>query len=399
MPGMTTWSVVKDDTSDGRRRVRLPRHLPRLALVVCLALIVVTLGMVVRPGNPPEPPQPSQSDRARAAALADALDLRSAGERLAATGADASPGAGTDASRTAVEGTVSLLTTQARALLRPGQPAGSPASAGTGTGSGPGSATATPATAPATAGAPSTPAALAAGLAASGRQRLADAASADGGTARLLAVIGTGQLLQATSLAATAGAPDPSAGRPGAAESPAATPSAAATACPSAPQAAEADGQSGGPTAAATRHADLPNALAAVISTERETVYGYQVALTRLDGPGAATAAAQLTRHEALATAAEAQARLHCVPVPPREAGYALDPSFLASPAAGLAGLETGSLAPYADLVALSDGSTRHWAVSGLLEAARRAVQWGAKPGSMPGLAEDPAAFPTLPAG
>jgi len=39
---------------------------------------------------------------------------------------------------------------------------------------------------------------LAADLARSGRQRLADAAAVDGGMARLLAAVGTGQLLQSS---------------------------------------------------------------------------------------------------------------------------------------------------------------------------------------------------------
>ena len=147
-------------------------------------------------------------------------------------------------------------------------------------------------------------------------------------------------------------------------------------------------------SAAATLH----GALAATVRTELEAVYGYQVALTRMDGAPAASASRQLTRHEALATDAEDLSRVHCAPVPPREAGYTLAPEFLASPAAGLGGLEASALTVYGDLVALSEGQTRQWAISGLVGAARRSALWGAETGALPGLAADPQGFPELPA-
>ena len=55
---------------------------------------------------------------------------------------------------------------------------------------------------------------------------------------------------------------------------------------------------------------------------------------------------------------------MHCSAVPPREAGYALGQSFLASPAAGLGDLEAAALPVYGDLVALSEGETRQWAIA-----------------------------------
>jgi hypothetical protein len=88
----------------------------------------------------------------------------------------------------------------------------------------------------------------------------------------------------------------------------------------------------------------------------------------------------------------------HCLTPPPPEPGYSLSPSFLAAPAAGLAGLEAGSLPVFGDVVALSDGDARRWAISALLETARGAVVWGAEPGPLPGLAADPESFPPLPA-
>jgi Domain of unknown function (DUF4439) len=371
---MTTWSVVKDDSRAKRRRVRFPRHLPRLALLVCLALVVVSLGVVLKPGNPPEPPV---SERARAAALADALQLRNAGEQLGAAPAAPAdqPGqAPAEGARPAVTQTVSLLTAQARSLLRPGE------------------APAANAPTPSASSTPATTAGLASALAASGRQRLADAAAADGGMARLLAAVGTAQLLQSSALAAAAGAPDP-AGLPDPAPAAPAGPPAAGS-CP-----ATAASPSAAPVRSGGTGAGLPGALAALISTELETIYGYQVALTRLDGAAAKSAAEQLARHEALVAGAEPLGRSHCAPIPPREAGYALDPAFLASPGTGLAALEAASLPAYGDLVALSDGDTRQWAIAGLLGAARRTVLWGATPGPVPGLPVDPASFPALPAG
>ncbi|WP_349627347.1 ferritin-like domain-containing protein [Arthrobacter sp. C9C5] len=379
---------MKDDSREERRRVRVPRHLPRLALLVCLALVVVSLGIAFRPGNPPKPPEPPFSEQARAAALGDALQLRTAGDQLGAaptgTGRPAAPAA---AAGTAVARTVSLLTTQARALLRPGQ---TPSAAPTR------STTSASATSAAASAAPVDAAGLAADLAKSGRRRLSDAAAADGGMARLLAAVGTAQLLQSSALAAAAGAPDPAASVPAA--GPAAPDAAPAGSCPAATASPSAAPASSSPGAAAG-NAELPGALAALISTELETVYGYQVALTRLDGAAARSAAGQLARHEALVSGAESLSRSQCAPIPPRQPGYALDPSFLASPGPGLAALEAATLPAYGDLVALSDGETRKWAISGLLGAARRAALWGANPGPVPGLAADPASFPTLPAG
>jgi len=390
MRAVPKWSVVNEETSGERRRARLPRNLPRLALIVVLAVVVLTLGLVVRPGKPAEPAPPTASEKALAAALTDTLELRSDAERLTGAG-------------TAADGTVSFLTTQARALWRPGSAtaSASPSLAPSGAASpSPSTASASPSPASASpSAAPVTAASLVTALDASGRQRLADAAAAGPGTARLLASIGTGQLLQASALAAATGTPDPAAtDAPALAPAPAAPTTDSATPSPSACPTAT-DSSSAAPSASASpAPADLANALAEVISTERETVYAYQVALTRLDGPGAAAASTRLTRHEALAAAAEALGRQHCAAAPPRQAGYALDPAFLASPAAGLRGLEAGSLAAYADLVGLSDGSTRQWAVSGLLEAGRRAAAWGAAPEPTPGLSVDPAELPTLPA-
>ena len=206
---MTTWSVVKDDTREKRRR----ELIPRVALLACLALVVVSLGMALRPGSPPEPAEPPFSEQARSAALADTLRLRAAGEQLGRSTAGDEDAA--------VAGTVSLLTSQARALLVPGQsaPASLPAPRSSSAAASAAAVRCLPTASPTVAPPPATAAALATELAASASQRFADAAESDGGMARLLAAVGTAQLLQASSLAAAAGAPapagpDPAAGVP-----------------------------------------------------------------------------------------------------------------------------------------------------------------------------------------
>ncbi|SDK47295.1 protein of unknown function [Arthrobacter sp. ok362] len=420
--GMTTWSVVNDDSREKQWQDHFPRSLPRYVLLVCLALVVVSLGVVLMPARPPVPAQPPFSEQARAAALAETVRLKDAGSRLgtakqdgskdgSAGGADG-PSAG--AGNAAIERTVTLLTTQAQALLAPGEspavsaaaadsgratpqaPAASPATPAPSVSGAPSAgASAAPSAAPSTAPLPSTAAGLVAALANSGNQRLADAAVADGGMARLLAAVGTAQLLQASALAAGTGTAAPPAD--------VASPQLSGT-CPSPSPTSQSDagepaaGQSdaGVPTTGQSAAASsLGGAVAAVVRTEAQAIYGYQVALPRLGGDAAKSAAKELARHDALLSGAESLSRLHCAAVPPREAGYSLGRSFVASPAAGLGRLEAAALPAYGDLVALSEGETRQWAIAGLLCAGERAVLWGADPGALPGL--DPATLPSQP--
>ena len=404
---------MNDDSRPKRRRGLLAR----VSLLLCLALVAVALGVALSPRPPQEPAEPHFSEQARSAALADTLRLRAAGERLGAAPA----GNGT----AAVSHTVSLLTGQARGLLVPGEdePAPVPA-AGPATPPEAGSRTAS--AAPPAAPLPASAAELAAELADSASQRLADAALADGGMARLLAAVGTAQLLEAATLAAAVGAPvpalpDPAApavtglcagpsasalpegaagtASPASSPVPSGTASAAATGGPSAvPSAVPSVAPSGDAGGTVPPAASLPGALAAVVQTEREAVYGYQVALTRIADASAGQASEQLARHEALVAGAEALGRQHCLAAPLREAGYTIGPELLASPAAGLGALEASSLPVYGDLVAFSAGETRLWAISGLLGAARRTVLWGADAGNLPGLTADQNQFPGLPA-
>ncbi|MDQ0617761.1 DUF4439 domain-containing protein [Arthrobacter globiformis] len=393
---VTTWSVVNDDSGRKRRTASYLRY----GLLALAAFLVLSLGFALVPRESPAPAAPPFSEQARAAALAQTLDLRAASQQLA----DGSSGA----RRQLFSHTVTLLTTQARALLLPGGATATSAAGAGSTAGAPG--TAGPSATASSGSAPSRPAtlpALIAALSKSGKERLVHAEKADGGMARLLAAVGTAQLLQATTLAQVAGTPPPTL------SAPATTQRNAATACsatsPSGGSAqsgnsAEAGGDaqpsnSGQSTKSAepSDSATLAAALNRVVRTEVETVYGYQVALTRLAAPAADQARALLATHETLVGQAEAYTRAHCVSVPPREPGYTLGTSFLQKPAAGLASLEAGTLPVYGDLVALSEGETRRWAVSSLVAAAQRTTRWGSDPGPVPGIVLDTALLPELP--
>lgn len=392
---MTTWSVVKDDT---RERSRPASHF-RFARAAFTAFLVLSLGFALIPREAQRPAAPPFSEQARASALAETMRLRAVSLQLAE---DAS-----GAQRQIYSRTVTLLTTQARALILPSDEATAAASAApSASGSG---------TAAAAAAAPATVPALVAGLSASGRKRLTHAETADGGMARLLSAVGTAQLLQAAALAQASGTPVPALPAPPAplanstVTCPGAGPGDSASGSPGtasaepgtasgapAPGAAPGAATASGP-ATASSAASLADALQRTVRTEVETVYGYQVALTRLAGQATQRAKVLLTSHEARVDEAETHSRLHCAQIPPREPGYTLDASFLKNPAAGLASLEAGALPVYGDLVALSEGPTRKWAIASLLAATQSSIGWGSDPGPVPGLVLDTSQLPVLP--
>ncbi|CCQ46803.1 putative uncharacterized protein [Pseudarthrobacter siccitolerans] len=374
---------MKDDNQENRPRTRYFRY----AVFSLTALLVLSLGFALIPAEPPAPAEPPFSEQARAAALEQTLELRSAGMDLAASGAGGTAGSPPDGG---VDQVVTLLTIQARALLLPGNAASAEA------------ATLPSAASPAAAGSPTaaspspsappvvTVAEFAAKLAASGRQRLKDAETADGGMARLLAGAGTAQLLAAERLGA-AGAPET---EPQGTEAHGTERQASASAPPACP----ATPSPGTPASIAPlAAAGLGAALVAAAGAELETVYGYQAALTRLPPEAAGPASEFLAQHQDLADQAEDYGRMLCVTLPPQPPGYVLDQEFLDAPAAGLAGLEADTLPSYGDVVALAEGATRDWALSALQEAARRAQHWGGGPDPLPGLVLDEGQLPQLP--
>jgi hypothetical protein len=395
---------VKDDNQENRPRMRYFRY----AVFSLTALLVLSLGFALIPAEPPAPAEPPFSEQARAAALEETLELRSAGMDLAASGAGGTAGSPADGG---VDQVVTLLTIQARALLLPGNAASAEAATSSSAAASP-TAVASPTAAssasvrptavspPPSAPSVVTVAEFAADLAASGRQRLKDAETADGGMARLLAGAGTAQLLAAERLGA-AGAPEaePLGTEPLGTEPLGTEPQGterqeaalAPPACPATPSPATSASTS--PPAAA----GLGAALVAAAGAELETVYGYQAALTRLPPEAAGPASEFLAQHQDLAAQAEEYGRMQCVTLPPQPPGYVLDQEFLDAPAGGLAGLEADTLPPYGDVVALTEGPTRAWALSALQGAARRAQHWGAGPDPLPGLVLDEGQLPQLP--
>jgi hypothetical protein len=375
---------VNDDSTEISARRRYFRY----AVFSLTALLVMSLGIALVPHQAPAPAETPFSERARAAALADALALRAAGQSLAGAAARKDAPASIDV----LDKVVTLLTIQARALELPGETPGSFVATEPGQETAPdasveGSALPTASAPPG----PSSAAELAAALSASGTRRLTDALRADGGMARLLAGAGAAQLLAAQDVAASAGVPPKE--LPGRQEDakPSAQPTPATDECTSPAPSAEVEGQGEGVGAA------VGPALTAVLESELEAVYGYQAALTRLDPAAAARASALLAEHMDLADEAETYAALHCAALPPTQPGYVLDASFLDAPAAGLARLESGILTAFGDVVALSAGPTRDWAIQALVAAAHRTVLWGGDPGAVPGLALDEFRLPPLP--
>ena len=358
---------MKDPRQDTNRRTR-----PfRFAVFALAALVVLSLGFALIPAEKPAPAEPPFSEQARAAALNAALDLRAAGLKLTSAG---------DTNSTALDPVVTLLTIQARALMSP--------AAGSATASAQAS---PPAAAPqASTDGPRSAAVLVQALAVSGRTRVKDAETADGGMARLLAGIGTAQLIAAGRLAAASGVPLP---QEDAEEAEVPGTAATASPCPS-------------PSAMAAQETAKPGtppgtgqALAAAISAEHQAVYGYQAALPRLAPAEAGPASEFLARHKELASAAEEHLRLACGGSVPQQPGYVLGPGFLDAPAAALGKLEAATLASYGNVVALSQGQDRRWALAALQSAAGRALRWGADPGPVPGLALDAGQLPALPPG
>ena len=251
-----------------------------------------------------------------------------------------------------------------------------------------------------------TVAGLASALSASGVQRLGDAATADGGMARLLAGAGIAQLLAAERLAAAAGIttatlPHAGAGSSGApgGSAPAAGPP--QSTCPSpapAPNDPDPDPDTGQATTA-TGTAEVPGkALAAAVTTEQQSIYAYQAALPRLKPEDSGAAATFLGQHQELAAAAAARSTAACSAAQAQQPGFVLDPGFLAAPGDGLRRLELAALPAYGNIIAQADGGLRIWAIGALQSAARRAAHWDGAVGPVPGVLLDQGQLPELPA-
>ena len=216
----------------------------------------------------------------------------------------------------------------------------------------------------------------------SAQTNLHSAWRADEGTARLLAATGTAQQIWAQRIAGLSGvavpggtgsvpgteggAEDGSAESPGAraadtARCPNGRPTATATAAPE-------TGTGSATSDAPAARPDAAAALTSVINAELGTAYAYQVALAQVE-PGAEVAGSwggQAAVHERHGADAVSYLADLCLPPVAPVAAYRLDPDFLRDPAGSLPALEDQFPAVYADLVALSDGDLRGWAITRL---------------------------------
>lgn len=231
-------------------------------------------------------------------------------------------------------------------------------------------------------------------LVSSAQNNLAGARTSNPGIARLLASIGTGQLLLAAELADRHQLPVQTftpaetvhdrrtAARP--------TPCPSSEPTPSGPDTAAAIPATPGSVAGpGPEWSTQSTALLSVLRAEEQAAYAYEVASA--DMPAPATAA---SRERHVLAASELQWLLHqaCVSAPPSLEAYALTPDFLDNPGAGLEQLEQQLLASYADLIGLSStddgkaGNARTWAVNQLAGSALQLRNPDAIPRATPGL-------------
>lgn len=224
----------------------------------------------------------------------------------------------------------------------------------------------------------------------------------DGGLARLYTAAAQGRL-DALGPLLPSGAPSgtelvkPGAGAPSAScESGTPSPDGSATPAPTtAPTASASGAASGGPAssalAAPTPSPRAVEATQAVVRAGRHLTYLYQVAEVRLDHGARADADRSETAVRAAGSEAAAWVRAACATPAAPEAGYELPVTFLKTPAAGLGAVE-GEMANAAlDLVAVSDGDLRAWAMEQYLAAGSRARYWDPTAGAgsaLPGIPE-----------
>lgn len=258
-------------------------------------------------------------------------------------------------------------------------------------------------------------------LAASANTLLEHALTAEGAMGRVFASAGTGQLLQARTIARENGLPVP--------DSPA---------LPANSRFDAATGPACQATLTPSPGANADNALTSAAQSEQKAVYAYQVAGSRLVGQAHTQALAILAVHSQRLELLNAQLAVSCLPIVAGAPGFVLDPRFTAQPEQALAQLEQQLAAAYGDLAALSSPSTtpagsfassqpstgaaratdaataagsasgsasgpdggtpasaRAMAVSWLLESSLTAQAWGGNASPLPGIAVTPTATAT----
>lgn len=218
------------------------------------------------------------------------------------------------------------------------------------------------------------------------RANLEAAGRADYGTARLLASVGTAQLLLAERAGDVLGVPVETAGE--------------SQWTPVLDEETTVRCTTSGDASARTELRDRPGAaeaLQSALDAEYGAVYAYEVAQAQSSGTatvlGEALAGRRTAHLEAGRSGVELLPAL-CLPKVSPVPAYSLSAGFFADPARSLAGMEAALPAIYADLVGSSDGAVRSWAIDRLVEASRLVYAGaGAVPAS-PGLDAEPAALP-----
>lgn len=352
---------------------RSPRPTPRrgvarrrAAVVAALALALSGCGLRLET-PPPQEPSPDAAEQVRARTVDAALDLEAAAGSAASSADEATAAVLDDVAAFSAEHVDALGGVYDSGLPRPTQ-------------------SATSTTAPTV-----TPHDVLDALRAAAGSALTDAdAAPDGGTARLLAAIGTARDELAARLASALG--EPADGGATATTAPAPTSSGTASAQPD-------------PTATGTAPA-LPagmtdEAARALVLAHDQAGYGFEVVAAKLADDARAAARASGVRHRAAATAWAERAAIADTDRDPRRTAYALpggldDPTAAGALAASLEGAVAEAAA--AALVGTAAGA-RSELVGELRDATAAARAWGAAPSAFPGLPGGAPATPSAPPG
>ena len=231
----------------------------------------------------------------------------------------------------------------------------------------------------------------------------------DGGLARLYTAAAQGRL-DALGPLLPSGAPSgtdlvkPGGGAPSAScSSGASSPDADATPAPTAATASASGTADAGPassaSAAPTPSPRAVDATQAVLRAGRHLTYLYQVAEVRLDHGARADADRFETAVRSSGSDAAAWVRAACAQPAVPEAGYELPVTFLKAPATGLGAVEEEMANAALDLVAVSEGDLRAWAMEQYLAAGSRARHWDPTAGAgsaLPGVPEAASASPSV---
>lgn len=308
-----------------------------LALVLAFVL-VVALGLNLDGPPDPGPPPLSLTEQAQVDAEVSATNLTAVASILSDGAAVDGPGV-----RDAYAAVADVLQEQAAALRHPvlsqvsSAPDSSPSASSTSVPDGPQAST-EPAGGK---GQPApTPTSFVADLFSAAQQNLEASIAAEPGMARLLASVAVSQRQQALMLAGLQGLEVPE-GK----QLPAPAP---------APQ----------PECAATDPVDPPDAepLSVAVTAEHQAAYAYEVAAARI--PDGAHLTDRAEQHAAAAVAGKSVLQgLVCTQLPTQIPAFALDAGFPDDPAGTLDQLDAELVGMYADLVGLTDGPARLWAV------------------------------------